>query len=130
MVYRSKVSTFDYLGVPDKVRVTGWWCDQCGESILTGEDLKKYSLAFQTLKARVDQVLSPAEVAKVRERLGLSQRKAGELLGGGPRAFYKYESGEQTPSVPMSHLLRLLDHDPNRIQEIPEVKKKVRLGHG
>lgn len=35
-------------------------------------------------KAFVDEVLGPREVAKVREALGLSQRRAGELLGGGP----------------------------------------------
>jgi len=27
------------------------------------------------------------------------QRRAGEVLGGGPRAFQKYESGKQTVSV-------------------------------
>jgi HTH-type transcriptional regulator/antitoxin MqsA len=70
------------------------------------------------LKAEVDEVLGPTQVAEVREKLGLSQRKAGELLGGGPRAFQKYESGKQAVSVPMSNLLRLLDRDPRRLREI------------
>jgi HTH-type transcriptional regulator/antitoxin MqsA len=52
--------------------------------------------------------MSPSEVALVRERLGLSQRKAGELLGGGPRAFQKYEAGTQAVSAPMSNLLRVV----------------------
>jgi HTH-type transcriptional regulator/antitoxin MqsA len=67
-------------------------------------------------------VLGPREVVKVREALGLSQCKAGELLGGGPRAFQKYESGEQAVSVPMSHLLRLLAHDPARLKELDASK--------
>jgi HTH-type transcriptional regulator/antitoxin MqsA len=50
--------------------------------------------------------------------LGLSQRKASELLGGGPRAFQKYESGTQALSVAMSHLLRLLAKDPARLREL------------
>jgi HTH-type transcriptional regulator/antitoxin MqsA len=61
---------------------------------------------------------------KVREALGLSQRKAGELLGGGPRAFQKYESGKQAVSVPMSHLLRLLARDPSRLKELDATKGK------
>lgn len=48
----------------------------------------------------------------------ISQRKAGELLGGGPRAFQKYESGAQAASAPMSNLLRLLANDPSRLREI------------
>jgi HTH-type transcriptional regulator/antitoxin MqsA len=53
-----------------------------------------------------------------REKLRLSQRRAGEVLGGGPRAFQKYESGKQAVSVPMSNLLRLLARDPSRLREI------------
>jgi len=56
--------------------------------------------------------------AHIRERLKLSQRRAGELLGGGTRAFQKYESGGQQVSVPMANLLRLLDRDPRRLAEI------------
>jgi len=54
----------------------------------------------------------------IRERLQLSQRRAGELLGGGPRAFQKYESGSQQVSVPMTNLLRLLAKDPKRLAEL------------
>jgi HTH-type transcriptional regulator/antitoxin MqsA len=65
-------------------------------------------------------------VASIRERLKLSQRRAGELLGGGPRAFQKYESGEQQVSVPMANLLRLLDKDPRRLADlVPESSERV-----
>jgi HTH-type transcriptional regulator/antitoxin MqsA len=63
-------------------------------------------------------VLSPRHIASIRERLSLSQRRAGELLGGGPRSFQKYESGGQQVSVPMANLLRLLEKDPRRLREI------------
>jgi len=92
-------------------------------SILTGDALIAHDRAFQELTAEVDGVLGPAEVAEARTALGLSQRKAGELLGGGPRAFQKYESGKQAVSVPMSNLLKLLAKDPSRLREIaPQVR--------
>jgi HTH-type transcriptional regulator/antitoxin MqsA len=50
----------------------------------------------------------------------LSQRRAGEILGGGPRVFQKYESGEQQVSAPMANLLRLLARDPHRLDELLE----------
>ncbi len=123
MKFGSRIRPLKYRDLEDKVRVTGWWCESCGEGILTGDDLRKYSRALQDLKAKAEQVLPPAEVAAIREKLGLSQRKAGELLGGGPRAFQKYEAGSQTPSVPMTHLLTLLARDPRRLEELrPEAK--------
>ena len=100
------------------IKTLGWWCTKCEEAILTGAPLVAHEKAFQQFKAEVDGVLGPAEVAKVRTLLGLSQRKASELLGGGPRAFQKYESGTQALSVAMSHLLRLLAKDPARLREL------------
>jgi transcriptional regulator with XRE-family HTH domain len=73
-------------------------------------------------RAEVDGVLSPIEVAAVRKKLSLSQRKASELLGGGPRAFQKYEAGTQAVSAPMSNLLRLLAYAPSRLTEILAAK--------
>jgi HTH-type transcriptional regulator/antitoxin MqsA len=124
MKFGLKLRVPKYRELQDKVRVTGWWCESCGEGILTGEDLQKYSRALQNLKAKSEEVLPPAKVAAIRERLGLSQRQAGELLGGGPRAFQKYEAGSQTPSVPMSHLLKLLARDPSRLKELGGAPKR------
>ena len=52
-----------------------------------GAALRTSEKAFLELKAEVDDVFGPSDVAAVGETIGLSQRKAGEILGGGPRAF-------------------------------------------
>ncbi|HTQ42758.1 MAG TPA: type II toxin-antitoxin system MqsA family antitoxin [Polyangiaceae bacterium] len=108
----------EYKGRKRTIKTVGWWCANCGEAILTGDPLIRHEKAFLQLKAEVDGVLGPKQVAKARESLGLSQRKAGEVLGGGPRAFQKYESGKQAVSTPMSLLLRLLQKDPRRLKEL------------
>lgn len=118
MRYEQHDDVLEYQGRARTIKSLGWWCSKCGEAILTGEALVRHERAFLQLKAGVDGVLGPKEVATVRERLGLSQRKAGEVLGGGPRAFQKYESGKQAVSTPMSHLLRLLSRDPARLREL------------
>jgi len=50
--------------------------------------------------------------------LGLSQRKAGARLGGGPRSFQKCESGTDQVTKAMANLLRLLDRHPTMIKEL------------
>ncbi|MEZ4264664.1 MAG: type II toxin-antitoxin system MqsA family antitoxin [Polyangiaceae bacterium] len=118
MRYERRDDVLEYKGSARTLKTLGWWCGKCGEAILTGDALVAHDKAFQELKAEVDGVLGPAEVAQIRTALGLSQRRASELLGGGPRAFQKYESGTQALSVAMSHLLRLLANDPSRLREL------------
>lgn len=119
MVYEERPDTVEYRGRKREVPTLGWWCTSCEEATFTGEALVNNERVFQSFKAEVDGVLKPAEVTTIRERLHLSQRAAGERLGGGARAFQKYESGKTAVSVPMSNLLRLLANDPKRLEELP-----------
>ena len=126
MRYEKHDDVLTYKAHTKTIKTLGWWCTKCDEGILSGEDLVAHEKAFLEFKAQIDGVLSPADVATVRAKLGLSQRKASELLGGGPRAFQKYEVGTQAVSAPMSNLLRLLDNDPSRLDEIREASAKPR----
>ena len=118
MRYEKHDDVLTYKGKSRTIKTLGWWCTKCDEGILTGDPLVAHEKAFQQFKAEIDGVLNPAEVATIRAALGLSQRRASELLGGGPRAFQKSESGTQALSVAMSHLLRLLANDPSRLREL------------
>ena len=119
-VLEARTDTVEYKGQKAPVRVSGRWCDRCGDAVFEGDALRKREQAFLELRAKVEGVLSPHRVTAIREKLELSQRRAGELLGGGPRAFQKYESGTQQVSVPMTNLLRLLERDPRRLGELAE----------
>jgi HTH-type transcriptional regulator/antitoxin MqsA len=118
MRYREGADVVRYKDHERSIQTTAWWCRSCGEAILAGGDLRAREKAFMALKAEVDGTLTPEEVARIRRKLGVSQREAGKLLGGGPRAFQKYESGAAAVSAPMSNLLRLLAEDPSRLEEL------------
>jgi DNA-binding transcriptional regulator YiaG len=62
--------------------------------------------------------LSSDDIRRIREGLGLTQVEAGELLGGGPRAFTKYEGGSIKPSASIVKLLRLLESDPQALKTL------------
>lgn len=76
--------------------------------------MKKIAKPHKPAKADVEP-LTPADIRRIRESLGLTQIEAGELLGGGIRAFQKYESGTVTPAAPTLSLLRILDADPTAL---------------
>lgn len=66
--------------------------------------------------------IEPDEIRAIRKRLGLSQAEAGELLGGGPRAFTKYETGTVRPAAAVVTLLRLLERNPSLIGQLHDSK--------
>ncbi len=120
---------------PDEVRyhdrartvaLTAWWCAACGEAVLEGPEAMERDRVFQELRAEVDGVLSPAQVRAARESLRLSAAQAAKLLGGGAKAFYKYERGETPPSVAMSNLLRLLMRHPELLKELEAPARIIR----
>jgi HTH-type transcriptional regulator/antitoxin MqsA len=106
LTYREESITFD---------MPGWYCDESDESIHTGKDMKVSDRMLNRLKAKSEGLLEPEEIRHIRKKLRLSQEAAGLLVGGGPRAFQKYESGDLLPSRAVSSALVLLDHDPKAI---------------
>jgi len=109
LTYKDQSITFD---------MPGWYCDQSDESIHTGEDMKVSDRMLNLLKTRTEGLLEPEEIRRIRKKLRLSQEAAGILIGGGPRAFQKYESGDLVPSRAICSALLLLDHDPDALSLI------------
>ena len=68
------------------------------------------------MKHKVD--VAPGEIRAIRERLGLTQDEAGGLIGGGPRAFTKYESGTVKPAAAVVNLLRVLGANPAALRTL------------
>jgi len=107
LTYKEESITFD---------MPGWYCDESDESIHTGKDMKVSDRMLNRLKTRSEGLLEPEEIRHIRKKLRLSQEAAGLLVGGGPRAFQKYESGDLLPSRAVSSALVLLDHDPEALE--------------
>lgn len=114
LTYKGESLTFD---------MPGWYCDQSDESIHTGEDMKASDRMLNLLKARSEKLLEPGEIRRIRKKLHLTQEEAGILIGGGPRAFQKYESGDLLPSRAVSSALALLNHDPAALSVLRMHKK-------
>jgi DNA-binding transcriptional regulator YiaG len=63
-------------------------------------------------------LLAPAEIKRIRKKLGVSQRRLSEILTGSASLLQRYEAGTAVPSVGTSQLLRLLDKYPELLAEL------------
>lgn len=100
------------------VEVPGWYPDDGSDSLHNGADLAESDRVFQELKARY-----AAHVRAVRKKLGLTQVEAGTIIGGGPRAFQKYESGAMLPSDAAVGLIEVLNRHPEDIDYLQSIRE-------
>jgi len=115
---RKRRLTVQYKGRKRRVEVEGWFPkDAKRDGVLVGKDMAPMDAALDDLKAEAARDMS-RKIRKLREKAGLSQRRASQLLGGGPRAFQKYETGQVAPSTAVINLLTLIANDPSRLDEL------------
>lgn len=99
--------------------VTGEYCPKCGEVILDALEGDRYSEAVGRFHRQVNaSVIDPAYIVKVRKKLQLDQREAGEIFGGGVNAFSRYENGKTKPPLAVIKLLKMLDKHPDLLKEV------------
>ena len=109
---------YEYKGQTIVVEQPGRYCSSCGEAVLEPHHLRSTERQLTALRAKAEGLLGPDEIRTIRERLGLSQEAAGLRLGGGKKAFAKYEHGDVLVSRAMNNLLCLLAKDPRLLDDI------------
>lgn len=105
----------NHLSIPNFIL---YKCGNCGEAFHDKEQVKQNEKNIRDFQRTTDQLLSADEIRHVRVGLGFTQEKFGEILGGGTKAFARYENGTVTQSRPMDNLLRVLWHNPTGINII------------
>jgi HTH-type transcriptional regulator / antitoxin MqsA len=102
------------------VDVPGWYPEGDGDALFTGADLKASNEAFKELRSAY-----AGHVKAVRKSRGLTQEEAGRIIGGGRRAFQKYESGRTPPSDAAIGLIEVLAHHPEALATLRSIRSQV-----
>jgi HTH-type transcriptional regulator / antitoxin MqsA len=109
--------TIRYAALEREVDMPGWYPDGDGDGVHTGADLAEADRVFRELKKQYG-----ARVREVRKSLKLSQEEAGRIIGGGKRAFQKYESGAMLPSDAAVGLIEVLRAHPEAVETLRAVR--------
>ena len=112
--------TVRFGALSQTVNVPGWYPDDDSDAIHTGADLSESDRVFKELRTAY-----ASHVRHIRKGiLKLTQEEAGRLIGGGRRAFQKYESGATLPSEAAIALIEILNRHPEEV----ELLRKLRAG--
>ncbi len=118
---RVRARTVVFGSMARTVDVPGWYPDDDGDSIHSGADLEESDRVFRELKAAY-----AAHVRRVRKQLALTQEEAGRIIGGGRRAFQKYESGATPPSDAAVGLIEILHRHPEELEFLRTIRAGAR----
>lgn len=97
--------------------LAGWFCPECHDGIFDEDSSRRYAEAGDALILRVRE-RRRKEIRRIRRKLGLTQKEAAAIFGGGVNAFSRYERGEIEPHSSTQKLLQLLDKHPELLEEI------------
>jgi len=112
-----RLQTVRYGSLAREIEVPGWYPEGEGEGVHTGADLAEADSTYRELR---DQYST--HVRQARRRLKLSQEEAGRIIGGGKRAFQKYESGATPPSDAAVGLIELLIRHPEEVETLRAIR--------
>lgn len=114
----ARVQTVSVGSMSREVEVPGWYPNGDGDSIHSGTELQALDQVYLELRTAY-----AARVKAVRKKLGLTQEEAGRIIGGGRRAFQKYESGATPPSEAAVGLIEILDRHPEELETLRNLRR-------
>lgn len=115
----TRKQTVCYGSLSRTIEVPGWYPADDSDSIHSGADLLALDAAYKELR-----VAYAVRVKAVRKKLRLTQEEAGRIIGGGRRAFQKYESGTTPPSDAAVGLLEILDRHPEELETLRSIRSR------
>lgn len=124
LVATQGVRSVEYLGKSDLICQRSHKCDCCGAVLFDEADVRENRRAWLRFKKQIDNVPLGCEITAMRVRANLTQKDAGELFGGGPVAFSKYENDDLVPDDAMINLLKLAIAYPDTVTRLADVKRK------
>jgi len=101
----------------EEIEAPGWYPEGDGDAVHSGADLKDYEAAQRRLKEKYAEYLRAS-----RKKWRLTQEQAGRLIGGGKRAFQKYESGKAIPTEAAVGLIELLNADQANLERLKRIR--------
>lgn len=98
-------------------------CHNCGESTTDNESYERSIPLIRDFHRSVDGYLGGEEIKNIRKSFNMTQEEFSTLLGGGEKAFARYETGRVMQSKPMDNLLKILRVIPDAINIIHKTEE-------
>ena len=112
----TQTEEFEYKGKTIEVKnYRKTVCNNCGEAVPDEGSVNRSIPILRDAQRTIDGFLTGNEIKTIRTSFNMTQDDFSTLLGGGEKAFARYETGKVLQSKPMDNLLRILHDCPEGI---------------
>lgn len=118
--HETRPTEYTYKNSSFIINQPAFWCDRCGEAVISAQDNIDTALDIQTHKALIDSLIPPKEIKRIRKSLNLSVDEANNIFSEGDNVFLKYEAGIAAPSRSLCLLLKILDSNNDLLHTLKE----------
>lgn len=115
----SQKQILEYRGSRYEYTTSGAFCDHCHDGFPVYDEREEANWKAFRDKVDAEEI---AELARIRKKLKLTQKEAALITGGGHNAFSRYERGEAKPIQAVLNLFKLLDHHPDLLNELRNIR--------
>ncbi|EML0361298.1 type II toxin-antitoxin system MqsA family antitoxin [Providencia rettgeri] len=107
-ILQQKVTTTtrEFNGKQGSITIHYSECSECGCETASEKDMKLNTRNMNKFKKKCLGLLAGKELLSIRNELGISQKEAADVFGGGSNSFTKYEHDDVIQSVAMDRLIR------------------------
>lgn len=100
-------------------------CDRCGEGVFTPEQASEVDRQVKLAARQLQSLLPPEKILAIRKRCNLTQEEMEKLFGLGQKVVIRWEKGRVLQSKTADLLLRLLDRNPDIIEDIRLIRDSM-----
>ena len=108
------------------VEQTVYRCRSCGSEQLPPDEQEATARLLKRYRQTFPNVPAPEAIKSFRTALGLSQKEAGSIFGGGPNAFSRYERGETKPPRSLGIIIYQYHRDLSLVEAIHQCRITLR----
>lgn len=102
-------------GISREIADRQTYCEHCGNISYIGSQMPEHDIAVAAAIREIDELLSPSELRRIREKYRLKQTDMEQILGTGAKTWTRWERGKITQTKAVDTLVRLLDQNPRHM---------------
>lgn len=121
------IEKINYRETDLQVPIAAYRCSACGEEIISPDLARSNDQAVRVAYKKAHQLLPGKMMKLIRSQLGLTQKAASSLFGGGVNSFAKYEAEAVVQSKAADILLRLVSENPALLGTVEQLANRLEV---
>lgn len=120
-----RLAPFEFSHEGRIVSIDDWqtYCEVCHNVSYVDDQFDLHQSAIAEKIRKIDNLLTPLDLLRIRGRYGFSQPEMEKLLSIGPKTWTRWERGKVTHTKATDLVIRRMDEDPRFVRDLMKLRQ-------